>query len=51
LVSLSQTAPGGVPFGKDMLYRNWKKACKEIGIDDNDTFDTVELHFILTRIF
>lgn len=30
--------PDGVPFGKDMLYRNWKKACKEIGIDDLDLY-------------
>jgi integrase len=30
--------PDGVPFGKDMLYRNWKKACKEIGIYDLDLY-------------
>ena len=26
------------PFGKDYLYRAWKKACKEFGLDDLDLY-------------
>jgi len=30
--------PDGFPFGKDYLYRNWKKACAKIGIFDLDLY-------------
>ncbi|MCM2283362.1 MAG: hypothetical protein NDI81_01175 [Desulfobacula sp.] len=30
--------PDNEPFGKDYLYKNWKKACNEIGIDDLDLY-------------
>jgi integrase len=30
--------PDNEPFGKDYLYKNWKKVCNEIGIDDLDLY-------------
>ncbi len=30
--------PDGEAFGVNLLYKNWKKACKKVGIDDLDLY-------------